>query len=264
VAENSDCTIGGTGGSGGGGAITAAAGSYSAGALVDGASVTQGTKADTAYAGTGSASEIAIEKGIYNQLNIGSSAGNPVFVTPGTGASFLVTGQFYQTTQPISAAALPLPTNAATSANQTNVQSAPGTPQTVATTVQGNASGVPVPVSGTFWQTTQPVSIAAPVTAAPPSSNAGTPTQATGSCTTASSTILAASSATSSLAFHLASSAANAAWLNFAGATATAAAPNFDLQPGQTVTFTLASGLLPTSAVTCIGTGAVSVVEIYK
>lgn len=31
----------------------------------------------------------------------------------------------------------------------TNVQSAPGTPQTVAVTVQGNASAVPVPVSGT-------------------------------------------------------------------------------------------------------------------
>lgn len=32
----------------------------------------------------------------------------------------------------------------------TNVQSAPGTPQTAAVTVQGNASGVPVPVSGTI------------------------------------------------------------------------------------------------------------------
>lgn len=35
----------------------------------------------------------------------------------------------------------------ATAANQTNVQSAPGTPQTVAVTVQGNASGVALPVS---------------------------------------------------------------------------------------------------------------------
>jgi hypothetical protein len=42
---------------------------------------------------------------------------------------------------------------AATSANQTGVQSAPGTPQTTAITIQGNASGVAVPVSGTFSAT---------------------------------------------------------------------------------------------------------------
>lgn len=42
-----------------------------------------------------------------------------------------------------------LPTGAATAANQTNVQSAPGTPQTAAVTIQGNASGVAIPISGT-------------------------------------------------------------------------------------------------------------------
>lgn len=42
-----------------------------------------------------------------------------------------------------------LPTGASTLAAQTNVQSAPGTPQSVAITVQGNASGVPLPISGT-------------------------------------------------------------------------------------------------------------------
>lgn len=47
-----------------------------------------------------------------------------------------------------------LPPGAATAASQTNVQSAVGTPQTTAITVQGNASGVPVPVSGTV--TTSP------------------------------------------------------------------------------------------------------------
>lgn len=54
-----------------------------------------------------------------------------------------------QSAIPISAASLPLPTGAATAALQSNVQSAPGTPQTEAITVQGNASGVPLPVSGT-------------------------------------------------------------------------------------------------------------------
>ena len=60
--------------------------------------------------------------------------------------------------QPVSNASLPLPAGASTSANQTSVQSAPGTPQTTALTVQGNASNVALPVSGTFWQATQPVS----------------------------------------------------------------------------------------------------------
>lgn len=38
-----------------------------------------------------------------------------------------------------------LPTGGATATNQTNVQSAPGTPQTTAITIQGNASGIPFP-----------------------------------------------------------------------------------------------------------------------
>lgn len=40
-----------------------------------------------------------------------------------------------------------LPTGASTSALQSNVQSAPGTPQTIAMTIQGNSSGVAVPIS---------------------------------------------------------------------------------------------------------------------
>jgi hypothetical protein len=56
----------------------------------------------------------------------------------------------------VSAASLPLPTGTSTAALQSNVQSAPGTPQTVALTIQGNASAVAVPVSGTV-ATTAPV-----------------------------------------------------------------------------------------------------------
>lgn len=88
-----------TGGGGGGGPITAAAGSYSAGAFVagtavDGWDVTQGTKGDTqATSGTGSWSVVALLKGILTQLlqivsntaapiptgtnNIGSVFGSP-------------------------------------------------------------------------------------------------------------------------------------------------------------------------------------------
>jgi hypothetical protein len=58
IAENSDCTIGGSGA-----AVTAAAGAY-----VDGALVTLGTEADAAYSGSGSATLIAIEKANYAKL----------------------------------------------------------------------------------------------------------------------------------------------------------------------------------------------------
>ena len=133
------------------------------------------------------------------QLDVGGSASNAeslvslangLPVKPATGATFAVTGTFYQTTQPVSwsgqsvsitgnitlgsganvigsisntsfgiSGTLPsfaaTPTfnlgtlnGAATDAHLTNVQSAPGTPQTTALTIQGNASGVAVPVSG--------------------------------------------------------------------------------------------------------------------
>lgn len=52
-----------------------------------------------------------------------------------------------QSSIPVTVASLPLPTGGSTAALQSNVQSAPGTPQTVAITVQGNASGVPIPVT---------------------------------------------------------------------------------------------------------------------
>ena len=50
-------------------------------------------------------------------------------------------------TQAISAAALPLPTGAASDAHLTNVQSAAGSSAATAITVQGSASGVPQPVT---------------------------------------------------------------------------------------------------------------------
>jgi hypothetical protein len=50
----------------------------------------------------------------------------------------------------ISATSLPLPTGAATATLQSAAQSAPGTPQTVALTVQGNASGIAVPTVETY------------------------------------------------------------------------------------------------------------------
>lgn len=79
-----------------------------------------------------------------------NAVGNPVFVAPGTGASFAVTGTFFQATQPVSgtfwqatqpvsgtffqatqpvsAASLPLPSGAATSALQTTMNTTLGSP----------------------------------------------------------------------------------------------------------------------------------------
>ena len=85
-----------SGGGGGGGAITAASGSYAAGALsagsgVDGWDLTEGAKADSAYAGSGSASLIAISKGLYNAMVAATPAGSAIIgkvgidqTTPGT------------------------------------------------------------------------------------------------------------------------------------------------------------------------------------
>lgn len=72
-------------------------------------------------------------------------------------ASLAVTGTFWQATQPISAASLPLPTGAATAAKQPALGTA-GTASADVITVQGIASMTPIAVSGTFWQATQPVS----------------------------------------------------------------------------------------------------------
>jgi hypothetical protein len=118
--------------------------------------------------------------------------------------SISVTGTFWQATQPISAASLPLPSGAATSALQTTINTTLGSPMqttggsvtanagtnlntsalaletggnlasiktntavtaagasaTSGSPVQGMTGGVPLPVSGTFFQTTQPVSLA--------------------------------------------------------------------------------------------------------
>ena len=76
---------------GGGGAITAAINSYAVGALQDGADATEGTKADAAYTGSGSATVVSVLKGIYNALVVALPAGSNIIgkvgidqTTPGT------------------------------------------------------------------------------------------------------------------------------------------------------------------------------------
>ena len=74
-----------------------------------------------------------------------------------------VSGTFFQATQPVSAASLPLPSGASTSALQTTGNTSLSNidgklPALVSSRVPVDGSGVTQPVSGTFWQATQPVS----------------------------------------------------------------------------------------------------------
>lgn len=88
-------------------------------------------------------------------------SGTPT-VTVGN-ASLAVTGAFYQATQPVSIASLPLPSDAAqeTGGNLASIaantaNTAPGVSDTSALAVQGVTGGVPMPVSAaiTNWPTT--------------------------------------------------------------------------------------------------------------
>lgn len=98
----------GCAGGGGGGAVTIAsggvasgayaAGSLAAGAGVDGWDLTQGTKADTAYAGTGSASVISALKGLYTVATQPLAAGTALIGATNTfqgGAALSATNGLY-------------------------------------------------------------------------------------------------------------------------------------------------------------------------
>ena len=85
-------------------------------------------------------------------MNTGVRDAGTQRVTIATNDSVPVTGTFWQTTQPVSAAALPLPTGAATSAKQPALGTA-GTASADVITVQGIAGGVAQPVSGSVTVT---------------------------------------------------------------------------------------------------------------
>jgi hypothetical protein len=149
---------GGTGGGGGGSTITATAGTSNATA-VPVQSVTGGSLALDATTNAlfkagqsiGNTTFGATQSGTWNVGTV-TSITNPVAVT----------GSFYQATQPVSAASLPLPTGAATAAKQDATLAAIGTPLQAGGTIGAVTSITnPVAVTGSFYQTTQPVSAAA-------------------------------------------------------------------------------------------------------
>ena len=96
------------------------------------------------------------------------SVSNTVTVD-GSGVVQPVSGTFFQATQPVSAAALPLPSGAATETSLAALNGKVTACDTgniagavsVSNTVTVDGSGVTQPVSGTFFQATQPVSAAA-------------------------------------------------------------------------------------------------------
>jgi len=76
-------------------------------------------------------------------------------------SSIPVTGTFFQATQPVSAASLPLPAGASTETTLAALNTkVPANLTVTATRLLTDGSGVTQPVSGTFFQGTQPVSAA--------------------------------------------------------------------------------------------------------
>ena len=88
--------------------------------------------------------------GIYSKISSTLTVSGSVNV----GNTVPVTGTFWQTTQPVSASSLPLPSGAAQESG--NLATLAGA--VTAGKVQTNITNTSIPVTGTFWQTTQPVS----------------------------------------------------------------------------------------------------------
>jgi hypothetical protein len=116
---------------------------------VDGTATTQPVSGNVGITGTAAVTQ----SGTWT-VQPGNTANTTAWLVTGAGGTF-----------PITAASLPLPTGAATSANQINGSQVTGIAaggNTASVSVAGalkvDGSAVTQPVSGTFWQATQPVS----------------------------------------------------------------------------------------------------------
>jgi len=132
---------------------------------------TAGLATDTLQtAGNASMASLDTKVTVCDTANIAGSVGvTGTVVVDGSGVTQPVSGTFFQATQPVSAAALPLPSGAAsettlasldgkvTACDTGNIAGSVG----VTGTVVVDGSGVTQPVSGTFFQATQPVSATA-------------------------------------------------------------------------------------------------------
>jgi hypothetical protein len=140
-------------GSGGNGAASATGSAVPAQADYGGVNVAGTLRGWTGVNPTGSVFAGQTDLASYGGATVG--AANALHVQPGSGASFAVTGTFWQATQPVSAASLPLPSGAATAAKQPALGAA-GSASADVLTIQGVASMTAVKVDGSA--VTQPVS----------------------------------------------------------------------------------------------------------
>lgn len=250
-----------TGGGGGGGPVTGAVGSF-----VDGWNVTEGTKADAAWSGSGSATIVSVLKAQYGALTAALPAGTNTIgaVTQASGPwTVSWTGQAVTANQGTAAAASgawPVVVAIGGAANSfTNplyVAPASGTVTSVlGTGVAGTPATGVVSVQGISGGTALTTSL---------SGNSGTPTQTNVTVGTGSTTVLAASTAANFIKFCVASSAANGVWVRWDGGTATAAAPSEYMPPGQCDTWVKSTGFLPSSQINAIGSASVATTLIYN
>lgn len=114
--------------------------------LLDGANATIGAQADAKAATTDATPITAMS--VWKQISASIQAAAASLAGTLTVGTHAVTGTFFQATQPVSAATLPLPTGASTAAKQPALGTA-GSASTDVITVQGIASGTPAPISGT-------------------------------------------------------------------------------------------------------------------
>jgi hypothetical protein len=164
---------------------------------VSGFAVTVSSGAVTTTPPANASSNVAQIAGTATDVNSGNKSAGTIRVVIATDQPSLtnaqpVSGTFWQATQPISAASLPLPAGAALDTSVTGLEVAQGSTTsgqkgavilgavttaapsyttgqssplslTLAGALRTDSSAVTQPVSGTFWQATQPVSLAAAV-----------------------------------------------------------------------------------------------------
>ncbi len=156
-----------------------ASGSIASGAIVSGADVTEGTTAETTvYAGTGGCTVVACLKGIYagvtsvipTQVPTVSIGGVGIIDSAGTNVATVK-----------AASTLPVASDKTLVVGLNPGTATAGSPTGAILSVQGVSGGQALPVSGTFYQATQPVSIATqyPATAVPITASATGTTAAT-------------------------------------------------------------------------------------
>ena len=135
-----------------------ASGSIASGAIVSGADVTEGTTAETTvYAGTGGCTVVACLKGIYagvtsvipTQVPTVSIGGVGIIDSAGTNVATVK-----------AASTLPVASDKTLVVGLNPGTATAGSPTGAILSVQGVSGGQALPVSGTFYQATQPVSIA--------------------------------------------------------------------------------------------------------